>query len=84
MKYLFKGMVEKERLELLISLTNIKSESMINALHAHFVDGIPTVRAAARFGIDLSNFHKAMSLLNSKAWIVEEIKTIDLNKNMVS
>ena len=84
MRYLFKGMVEKEELNLLLSLTNIKSESMINALHAHFVDGIPTVRAAARFDVPLQNLHRAMARLNEVAQTVEKIKEINFKYHQLS
>ena len=77
MKYLLPGMESKERINLFLELTSIRSPETISALMAHFVDGLKAPRAAARYGIALQNFHRAASRLNNASHIVEKIKDID-------
>lgn len=79
MKILLRGMENKRRIELLLSLTKIDSESIIKAIFDHLVDGKTKVGAAATNMIQQQNFSRALIKLNKVAEVVEEIKTIDWN-----
>ena len=77
MKYLFKGMQTQERFELLLSLTRIQSESVINALNDYLVRGMDKKAAAVINGVEMPNLSAALSKLEYKAAIVEKIKELD-------
>lgn len=77
MNYLLPGQEPAERLKLLLKLTKINSEPQIAALTEHYVNGLPTKRAAARFIIETSNLSRAQSKLEDVASIVEQIKELD-------
>jgi hypothetical protein len=78
MKYLFKGMQSQERFELLLSLTRIQSEPVISALNDFLVKGMDKKAAALINGVELSNLSAALSKLETKAAVVEQIKEIDV------
>jgi len=77
MNVLLPGNESPLRLTLLLSLTNISSESVIKALTVHLVNGMPDAAAAALYGVEKSNFSRALTALNDKAQIVEQIKELD-------
>ena len=77
MKYLFKGMQTQERFELLLSLTRIQSESVINALNDYLVRGMDKKTAAVANDVQMPNFSAALTKLERKAEIVEKIKELD-------
>ena len=77
MKYLFKGMQTQERFELLLSLTRIQSESVINALKDYLVRGMDKKAAALANGVQMPNFSAALTKLEHKSSIVEKIKELD-------
>tara|TARA_Y100001960_G_C14106176_1_gene555269 strand:- start:241 stop:486 length:246 start_codon:yes stop_codon:yes gene_type:complete len=77
MKYLFKGMQTQERFELLLSLTRIQSENVINALNDYLVRGMDKKAAALANGVQMPNFSAAINTLEEKAKVVEQIKEID-------
>lgn len=77
MKYLLPGNEAAKRVKLLISLTRIESEPLINAINQHLVNGKPEKSAAILNGIPQPNFNRAMVKLNKVAEAVEAIKTID-------
>ena len=78
MKYLFKGMQTQERFELLLSLTRIQSESVINALNDYLVRGMDKKAAAVINGVEMPNLSAALNKLEEKALVIELIKEIDL------
>lgn len=80
MKVLLRGMESKRRVELLLSLTSISSESTIKALHDYLVNGRTAEGAVAINGLQQSNFNRDLKKLNDKAVIVEEIKDLDWAK----
>lgn len=80
MNYLIQGGENAERLTLLISLTSIKSEDVIDALHDHLVKGLGDKFAATLNGIEPSNFSRAFKTLNATAATVERIKELDWAK----
>lgn len=80
MKYLFKGMQSQERFELLLSLTRIQSESVIDALFDYLVKGVDKKASAVINGIEVSNLSAALSKLEEKAEVVELIKELDENR----
>jgi DNA polymerase III delta prime subunit len=71
------GCEKPERLELLLKLVGLKSESVIEALTRHLVNGLNESAAAAICQVDDSNFRRALAKLEAKAQIVEQIKDID-------
>ena len=77
MKYLFKGMQTQERFELLLSLTRIQSESVINALNDYLVRGMDKKAAAVINGVEMPNLSAALNKLEEKARVVEHIKELD-------
>lgn len=79
MKYLFKGMQSQERFELLLSLTRIQSESVISALNDYLVKGMDKKAAALINGVELPNLSAALSKLEAKAAVVEQIKELDVS-----
>jgi len=77
MKMLVRGLESSERVNLLLTLTSIKSEPIIKALHDYLVSGRTDTGAAAINMVEQSNFNRALSKLNKVAGTVEEIKVID-------
>ncbi|MBQ4836793.1 PapB/FocB family fimbrial expression transcriptional regulator [Pseudoalteromonas luteoviolacea] len=77
MKYLFKGMQSHERFELLLQLTRINSENMIDALRDYLVRGMDKKAAALTNQIAVPNFSAALKKLEEKAAVVERLKEID-------
>lgn len=77
MKSLVCGAESRERIELLISLTSIKSEGIKEALKNHYVNGMSESAAAAFEDVQQSNVKAAMLRLEKVAGVVEEIKALD-------
>ncbi|MGL4224968.1 MAG: PapB/FocB family fimbrial expression transcriptional regulator [Vibrio sp.] len=77
MTYLLCGGESKERLQLLLSLTKINSESLSNALVDHYVNGFSENECVIINDVTQSNFNRAVSRLNQVAETVEKIKEID-------
>ncbi len=71
------GCEKPEKIERLIKHTKLKSENIILALNEHLIKGASTSNAAALFGVDDSNFRRALKKLEDTAQFVEEIKDID-------
>ena len=67
MRSLVQGCESPEQFEILLQLTGITSENKKNALRAHLVEGVPAVRAYARFHVTQQHFSKALMLMNRKA-----------------
>ena len=82
MNYLLRGGYNPQKLELMISLTSIRSEDIRAAIHNHLVDGCAVDLAAALNCADVANLKRALKKLNEIAGIVEEIKNIDLYKRV--
>lgn len=82
MNYLIRGGYNPQKLELMLSLTSIRSEDIRAAIHNHLVDGCAVDLAAALNGADVANLKRALKKLNEIARIVEEIKNIDLYKRV--
>lgn len=77
MKMLVRGLECQKRVELLISLTRMSSETQKQAIIDHLVKGRSDTEAALLNDVSQSNFNRAISRLNEIAGIVEEIKTLD-------
>ncbi|GLS83254.1 PapB/FocB family fimbrial expression transcriptional regulator [Paraferrimonas haliotis] len=71
------GAETEERVKLLISLTNIRSDKVIDALIDHLSRGHATAQAAALNQVELPNFCRAKASLIIANGIVEKIKEID-------
>ena len=73
MKYLVQGMESKRKVELLISLTSIKSEPIIAALTDHLVRGFEISEVALLNDTKQGNVSRALDTLNEVAATVEKI-----------
>lgn len=77
---MLQGFETKERLGLLLSLTNIRSDSQKNALEQYFVNGLNFEAAAAIAEIPVSNFKRVIDRVQEVDSTVEKIKDIDWAK----
>ena len=62
---LLQGQEPAEKIQLLLSLTNISSEDHISALHAHFVRGMPRVNCCQVYDISEGNFKRTIDRINN-------------------
>lgn len=74
---LLPGMESTKKLELIISLTKIRSEPQIKALKRHFVEGYNMSACAESEDIAPSNFQRAIDTVQATSKIVDEIKELD-------
>jgi len=85
MNLLIPGFESPKRIELMLSLTKISSENLINALMLHYtvtyLESAPW-RAAIRHDVQLSNFVRGQERLEEVAAIVEKIKELDWEKHL--
>lgn len=77
MKLLVQGGQTNDRFELLLQLTRIASEDVIEALRDHLVRGMTTANAAGVNGVEQSALTRALKTLEKQANVVEQIKLID-------
>lgn len=71
------GKEKQEKVELLLSLTNIRSKGTIEAITRILVNGV-TMKFLAKHKVATnSNMHKALRIINSTSEIVEQIKVLD-------
>lgn len=77
MKLLVQGGQTNDRFELLLQLTRIASEDVIEALRDHLVRGMTTANAAGVNGVEQSALNRALKTLEKQANVVEQIKVID-------
>jgi hypothetical protein len=77
MKYVTQGSQSAARLALLLQLTKIDSEDMIDALNDYLVKGLASSTAADINGVDRANLNRAANTINDMAAIVEAIKNLD-------
>ena len=71
------GAEKPEKIEVLIKLSNIRSEKMLDAIRYHLLKGSPVSVAAVINEVDESNLRRAMDKLEKVAELVEEAKDID-------
>lgn len=85
MNLLIPGFESPERIKLMLSLTKISSENLINELMLHYtvtyLESAPW-RAAIRHNVQLSNFVRGQERLEEVAAIVEKIKELDWEKHL--
>ena len=77
MNVLCPGLESERRVDLLLSLTSIKSANKIAALKYYLCKDRPLATAAIIHDVDLKNFKRTLKTLNAVALIVEEIKECD-------
>ncbi len=78
MNYLLAGHEPIERMQLLIQkFTKMNSEPQKKALIEHYVNALPVERAAARFGVEVSNLVRAQERLEEVASNIEQVKELD-------
>lgn len=81
MKYLIQGMESELRLTTLLGFTDIRSKPTIQSLRDHLQANhlaLPDNLAAAKNGIELSNFSRALKRLNEVAEQYEALKAYEL------
>lgn len=81
MKYLIQGMESELRLTTLLGFTDIRSKPTIQALKDHLQSShlaLPDSLSAAKNGIELSNFSRALKRLNEVAEQYETLKAYEL------
>ena len=81
MRYLVQGMESELRLTTLLGFTDIRSKPTIQALRDHLQANhlaLPDNLAAAKNGIELSNFSRALKRLNQVAEQYETLKAYEL------
>ena len=78
--YLLQGMEPAERVEILLSLTSIKSENIREAVRAYLVEGKSRGFAAGLNDIPEGNLTRALDKLNVVAGKIEQIKELDWKK----
>lgn len=72
--YISQGSLCYDSIELLISLTSIRSKKQIRALESHLVQGF-TIRAVSEmFGVTNSNLRRDIQKLNKVAGVVNELR----------
>ena len=76
MKYLVPGHESKQRVELLLKFTNIRSDNLKQSLMDHLVNGLPAQMAYAKHQVEQPNFSRALNKLNKVASLVEQAKEI--------
>ncbi|MNI61441.1 Adhesin biosynthesis transcription regulatory protein [compost metagenome] len=80
MKRLLQGGESAERFDLLLSLTNIRSEGIREALRDHLVVGHSVQTAAQIAGAPQPNVKRALVVLELVADTVEKIKDLDWHR----
>ncbi|WP_416305189.1 PapB/FocB family fimbrial expression transcriptional regulator [Neptunicella sp. SCSIO 80796] len=70
---LLQGCETEQKIDLLLQLTNINSESVIGALKVHLVQGAAESMAYMMFDVKQQNFSRALKQLNKVNTIVETI-----------
>lgn len=73
MKMLIQGRESATKIKLLISITSIRSERIIEALERHYVLGWNICNLVDALNIDENNFRRADKILNNVADIVVKI-----------
>lgn len=77
MRYLYQGSQCERRFKVLIRMTRIKSDAVIEALHDYLVKGRSDSLAATLNDVHKSNFNRALARVEFMAAAVEEVKEID-------
>lgn len=83
MKHLIPGTLNADRLALLISLTSIRSEDIIEGLNWHLCRGHQLATAAALAQVPQNNLGRALDKVETVAGIVEQIKQHDRFSRLV-
>ncbi len=77
MKALTPGCESEEKIDLIISLTGMKSKPMIKSLKKHLVDGVAEKYACTFNGTIQQNFNRDLKKLNVVADTLAKINAID-------
>ena len=77
MRYLFAGNQSKERFQLLLSFTSIRSADIVTALERHLVKGESIELSALMADVPKENVKRALDKLEIVAGNIELIKEID-------
>lgn len=80
MNYYIPGMEVKDKVDLVLSLTSIRSEPMVKAIHYHLVRGFNTNTASDLCSVDESNLKRSLRVYNEVLTAVEKIKEIDWSR----
>lgn len=81
MKYLLQGGESEKRFQHILSLTQITSDPIRDALYDYYVTGHSESVAAARNGVKKGNLSRNKDIMEEKAATVEAVKDIDWEKH---
>ena len=79
---LLPGHESEESLDILISLTNMRSEEMAHALRRHYVNGWSDSTACSVAGVSLSNFNRDCKKLNDVARRIDKYFELNYKKGL--
>ncbi len=77
MKALTPGCESEEKIDLLISLTNMKSKAMAKSLKKHLVDGLAEKYACTFNGTLQQNFNRDLKKVNLVAETIAKVNALD-------
>jgi len=77
LKYLMPGVESTRTVNLILSITKIESEAVINAIHAYLVNGMSMAGAALINDVPKQNLSRAMVVLEKVAEVVHKLKYPD-------
>lgn len=81
MKHLIRGAESKERLALLLLLTNIPKGAMVKAIHDHLEDdskrSLPIGLAARKNGIEPCNLSRSLATLDEATRVHEALNELE-------
>lgn len=81
MNYLLQGGESEQRFKHILSLTQITSEPIRDALYDYYVTGHSHGVASARNGVKGGNLSRNMEVIEAKAATIEAVKAIDWEKH---
>lgn len=71
-RYISQGSLCYDKIELLVSLTGIRSKKQIRALESYLVQGFDTEKVCEMFGVTVSNLNRDVQKLDRVAGIIEK------------
>ncbi len=74
LKYLMSGVESRRTVDLMLSITRIESESVINAIRAHLVNGMSMAGAALINDVPKQNLARAMVALEKVAEVMHKLQ----------
>ena len=83
-QFLHAGLHSTDEVELYLSLTRIKSDNKIAALHDYLVRGVNISKAAGMNGVDVKDLRDCREQLNKVAVVVDALVDLRLNRGYLT